>query len=183
MKKIFTILSFTLTFLTYSQNLVISGAGTSSANGTYIQNGMLNGKPNYLGPNSNTMFWSTGLFWIIKSPNSSYYYSTNNVATPDLVTNWLLDEDGSMPLPQVTGNLSIKDFSIDQVKIYPNPTTNLINITGLTNTESYTIFDVMGRTLLNGILASNNTINLENLTNGNYYLKLSNGLTYTILKK
>jgi hypothetical protein len=115
---------------------------------------------------------------------SYYYYSLNNVATPDLVTVWQFEGAGLAPLPQVTqGSLSAEDFSNVQVSIFPNPTSNSIQIVGLNSTESYTIHDVMGRILLNGILPSNNTINLENFTNGNYYLKLSNGLTYTILKK
>ncbi len=181
MKKIFTILFLTFNFLCFSQNITISGAGTTSVNGTYTQNGMQAGKPIYLGPNTNYINW-TGSFWLIRSVNAVYYYSADNVATPDLVTTWNLDEDGIMPVPQVT-TLSIIGFNKDHVSIFPNPTTNSINISGLTNTESYTIYDVMGRTLLNGILPSNNTINLENFTNGNYYLKLSNGLTYTVVKK
>ena len=97
---------------------------------------------------------------------------------------WQFEGAGLAPLPQVTqGSLSAEDFSNVQVSIFPNPTSNSIQIVGLNSTESYTIHDVMGRILLNGILPSNNTINLENFTNGNYYLKLSNGLTYTILKK
>ena len=189
----FSVLFLFFIFLSNAQSITVSNAGSSDTNGVYTQNGTFNGKPKYSKTNGSDVFeisWyiqGTFNYWLIMkaAPSTSfYYYSFNNVATPDLVTVWQFEGSGLAPLPQVTqGSLSAEDFSNVQVSIFPNPTSNSIQIVGLNSTESYTIHDVMGRILLNGILPSNNTINLENFTNGNYYLKLSNGLTYTILKK
>lgn len=185
------ILFFTL--FTNAQSITVSNAGSSDTNGVYTQNGTFNGKPKYSKTNGADVFeiswYNQGslYYWVIMKAAPAitfYYYSFNNVATPDLVTVWQLEGGGWAPLPQVTqGALSAEDFSNVQVSIFPNPTSNSIQIIGLNSTESYTIHDVMGRTLLNGILPSNNTINLENFTIGNYFLKLSNGFTSTILKK
>ena len=189
----FSVLFLFFIFLSNAQTITVSNAGSSDTNGVYTQNGTFNGKPKYSKTNGSDVFeiswYNQGslYYWVIMKAApaiSFYYYSFNNVATPDLVTVWQFEGSGWAPLPQVTqGSLSAEDFSNVQVSIFPNPTSNSIQIIGLNSTESYTIHDVMGRTLLNGILTSNNTINLENFTNGNYYLKLSNGLTYTILKK
>lgn len=83
----------------------------------------------------------------------------------------------------VQANLSSELFEKEEIKTYPNPTTNFITVTGLLNSESYVIYDMMGRQLQNGILNNNDTINIENLATGKYLLQFSNGATSTILKK
>ena len=83
----------------------------------------------------------------------------------------------------INGFLSAEDFNSVKVSIYPNPTTNFITVSGLFNSESYVIYDMMGRALQNGDINDNNTINIENLSNGNYILKLTNGFSSSIIKK
>ncbi|OGS77097.1 MAG: hypothetical protein A3G95_03270 [Flavobacteria bacterium RIFCSPLOWO2_12_FULL_31_7] len=68
------------------------------------------------------------------------------------------------------------------ISIFPNPTTSIITISGLLNSETYAIYDMMGRQLQNGVLNNNDTINLENFATGKYLLKFSNGVTSSILK-
>ena len=70
----------------------------------------------------------------------------------------------------------------NHISIYPNPTTNYIKVSGVLNSETYVIFDMMGRQLQNGVLNINDTINVENLATGKYLLQFSNGATSTILK-
>ena len=48
MKKIFTILFLIFSFFCFAQNIVITGAGTPTVNGTYVNNGTQNGKPKYI---------------------------------------------------------------------------------------------------------------------------------------
>lgn len=83
----------------------------------------------------------------------------------------------------INGFLSAEDFNSVKVSIYPNPTTNFITVSGLFNSESYVIYDMMGRALQNGDINDDNTINIENLSNGNYILKLTNGFSSSIIKK
>lgn len=77
--------------------MVVSGAGTSAANGTWTYAGELYGKP-YYALGENMLFWyGAGGYWVL----ASSYYSTDDVATPDLVTTWTVSA-GSLPLPTVT---------------------------------------------------------------------------------
>jgi hypothetical protein len=74
----------------------------------------------------------------------------------------------------VTGLTSTKS---DQVKVYPNPASNLLTIeTGLTNGKNATlrIYDLQGRVILNCLnLQSGNQISIENLLQGFYIYEIS----------
>ncbi|MCZ8090153.1 T9SS type A sorting domain-containing protein [Flavobacterium sp.] len=70
--------------------------------------------------------------------------------------------------------LSNPDFEIDKsVKIYPNPTNSLVNISGDFNIKSIQLFDVQGRllqtTLLNDTIA---TLDLTPKAKGLYFIKV-----------
>lgn len=78
--------------------------------------------------------------------------------------------------------LSSEDFNRTKINVYPNPTTNYIKVSGVLNSETYVIYDMMGRQLQNGLLNNNDTINIENLATGKYLLQFSNGASSTILK-
>ena len=88
----------------FAQNIVVSGAGTASANGTYIASGSYSGKPLYIkdGDTNWEIKWVSGSMWaIIEMDEMEYYYSYEDVAKPDLVTSWNR-MFGSNPVPTVT---------------------------------------------------------------------------------
>jgi hypothetical protein len=68
-------------------------------------------------------------------------------------------------------NLSLKD---KPTIIYPNPSKNSIQLSGLDKNEKYTIYNIIGRQIKNGIIANNDKIDIRNLTNGLYLLKFKN---------
>ena len=72
--------------------------------------------------------------------------------------------------------LSIMTFEVNSFKIYPNPVVSILNIkidNNLIN-QPYTIIDGLGRVVLNGKLNDVDTsINVEQLSKGIYYLKVS----------
>jgi hypothetical protein len=77
--------------------------------------------------------------------------------------------------------LSTTDFSIQETyKIYPNPTSDFIKISGLNNIENYTIYNVLGVEIKKGIVSNNEKIDIKNLTNGLYFLqfKIENTLKF-----
>ncbi|AUC74939.1 T9SS type A sorting domain-containing protein [Olleya sp. Bg11-27] len=45
------------------------------------------------------------------------------------------------------------------------------------------MYNVLGSKVSNGFTAHNNTINIQNLTNGSYMLKLDNKHTFKFIKK
>lgn len=98
----------------------------------------------------------------------------------------LIDQtDGSI----VTGlertlleTLSVRDFSINGFKIYPNPVKDVLNISFESGEGDYTIqiVDILGRTVSNQTLSNvlgnqNVEISTANLSDGQYILNISNG--------
>jgi hypothetical protein len=86
----------------YANDIVISDAGVSDLNGTYIYMGFSEGKAFYYKTTKDYyILWdSANTRWVIGA--YAYYYSTEDVATPDLVTTWVLGTSGSTPLPTVS---------------------------------------------------------------------------------
>ena len=85
-------------------DILVSGAGTSDANGTYSYAGDSYGKP-YYENGSNLIVWVDFLGykqWTISVDGTGVYESTEDVATPDLVTTWTVGVDGTLPVPTVT---------------------------------------------------------------------------------
>ena len=65
--------------------------------------------------------------------------------------------------------LSSNSYEIEKIKIYPNPVNNILNIENITN-SNYQIYDILGKTVLNGI---SNQINVSSLEKGVYFLKVT----------
>ena len=68
----------------------------------------------------------------------------------------------------------INDIKNTNIKIYPNPTNNFINIEGLTKNENNTIqiFDVQGKLVITKIITEKGTIDLSELNKGVYVIKI-----------
>ena len=83
-------------------DIIVSGAGSSDANGTYNYVVMWSGKPSYTS-GDNSIWWYDNKWAIINAFESgNRYESTEDVATPDLVTTWTVGADGTLPVPTVT---------------------------------------------------------------------------------
>ena len=71
--------------------------------------------------------------------------------------------------------LQITDESISKYKIFPNPFSDIINITGIKEAATYSIYTMAGKLIKNQRL-QNSQINLGELSKGVYFLQLlSNG--------
>ena len=85
-------------------NIIVSGAGSSEVNGTYAVVDEAGEKPAYANnANSDIVIgWADGVWWIMNSSTQViYYFSEDDVATPDLCTTWEVHE-GKPPVPTVT---------------------------------------------------------------------------------
>jgi len=66
-------------------------------------------------------------------------------------------------------------IAIDQYKVYPNPVTDILNITSdNTDNVNYCISDILGHKIITGQLLKNQTINLASLESGYYTLNINN---------
>ena len=82
-----------------------------------------------------------------------------------------------------TATLSNDDFEYDTVKVYPNPASDFITISGLKNKENYIVYDVLGTEILKGIIIEEGEIRIKNFSNGLYFLRFDNANTIKFIKK
>lgn len=80
--------------------------------------------------------------------------------------------------------LSTEDLTLNSqnIIVFPNPSSDFIQISGLTKTEKYILYNILGTTVNNGNISENEKINIKNLTDGLYFLKFENGETLKFIK-
>ena len=77
--------------------------------------------------------------------------------------------------------LSIDEENISKVSIFPNPVTDVIQVTGNLSFTSYSIYNISGQQVLSGAI-DDNKIEVLSLTSGVYLLNLENNDTSQTLK-
>jgi hypothetical protein len=70
--------------------------------------------------------------------------------------------------------LSTSSFTRNTISIYPNPSSDYIEVTGLTSPDTYIIYSVLGTKISSGTISSNQKIDIQNYSTGVYFLKLEN---------
>lgn len=82
--------------------------------------------------------------------------------------------------------LGVEEFNSASFTVYPNPAKDQLNISasGIEMSQySYAITDILGRVLLNNKIESNNTINVNALSEGVYNLSILEGNKIVVSKK
>ena len=69
------------------------------------------------------------------------------------------------------------------LNLYPSPSSDFIQVSGLTATENYSIYNVLGNEVGSGSVFANKKIEVANLANGIYFLKLEKGNTIKFIKE
>jgi surface protein len=120
-------------------------------------------------------------------PNVTFYADNSNYcngasARDSIIQNygWTIYDGG------LNCNLSTETFDAISLKLYPNPVLSVLNVKvdyNLIN-QPYSIVDGLGRVVLNGNLIEVDTaINVEQLSKGIYYLKLSDSNASKFIKE
>lgn len=81
--------------------------------------------------------------------------------------------------------IGLPQFEMDHISIYPNPGQNKIQLNGVANMEHYSIKDISGKTLLQGINESkqdNIQLDISQLPNGLYFIIFENGKVFSSQK-
>src|SRR5690606_23504536 len=88
---------------------------------------------------------------------------------------------------KLTNPLSTEEFNQLNVKVYPNPTSGIINIETQETLQSYEVYNVLGQQIQNGMFNGNNQINLHGATAGVYFIKVTttqgSSATVQVVKK
>ena len=160
----------------------LPGANRYVAQSIDVLTGWISGTfPDYYITNQNPM---------VTSAPSTYYsniaVSTSTNVGARLLTSW--SGNGRVWYKYNSNTASYKTNGVEemprneQYALYPNPATTMLNIAGAKN-ATYTITDMMGRTLLTGnIDDKNETIHINRLSAGLYVAAIKEGEVTTLIK-
>tara|TARA_R110001592_G_scaffold162584_2_gene395883 strand:- start:7013 stop:7879 length:867 start_codon:yes stop_codon:yes gene_type:complete len=81
-----------------------------------------------------------------------------------------------------SGSLSLDDFGKSNIKIFPNPSSDFIQISGLNQTVDFKILDLLGKEIKKGTIHSDGKINIQDIAKGTYSLKLGNANGIKLIK-
>ena len=97
----------------------------------------------------------------------------SEVVEPQIIDNY--KQDGLLPEIEDNNNsVEQKNVTPNNIKIWPNPTTEVLNISANENSK-FLIYDYSGKLCMSGILLSNNSqINISDLKSGLYIIKINN---------
>lgn len=73
----------------------------------------------------------------------------------------------------MTSNVSTEDFNTVDVKVYPNPTNDIVSIETLETLEHYEVYNVLGQQIQKGVFNGTNQISLHGVTAGTYFVKVT----------
>lgn len=120
---------------------------------------------------SEHMFWNLDLSGIVLNvPAASVTAYSNSSVWQDFVV--------------INGTLNIDSLEKKlDIKLFPNPVTNNISISGLKTAENYKIYDVLGKQVSSGVVSNNTPIHIENYVSGLYFLKIENSNAIKFIKK
>lgn len=84
----------------------------------------------------------------------------------------------------ISSVLNVKEVAPNNfIKIYPNPSNDFIKISGLKKSNKYTIYNLLGNVISNGVISNNEKVNIKNLSNGIYFLRFKNGNAIKFIKE
>jgi len=100
----------------------------------------------------------------------------NNFTLNSTTSNWVAGVDFS--------TLSIQNNIFNSaISLFPNPTSNYIQLNNLIKLENYSIYNITGTEISKGSISTNEKLDIRNYSNGLYYLKLENGKTIKFIKE
>jgi hypothetical protein len=112
--------------------------------------------------------------WLLIDVSSNA--SFNNVDeirfTQNTTADWAALSIDEIEISQVT--LGTNDYNLTNIKLYPNPALNTIQISNLKESQDYKIYNLLGQSVKQGIIENNQAIDISNLVKGLYLLKLKN---------
>ncbi|WP_378174667.1 T9SS type A sorting domain-containing protein [Aquimarina sp. SS2-1] len=79
--------------------------------------------------------------------------------------------------------LSTDEFqSATKLKLFPNPSKDVIYLSGITSDKKYEIYNLLGSKIEEGIINKNERINIQNYSQGIYLIKFDNNQTLKFVK-
>ncbi len=124
---------------------------------------------NIFSDNNNDTNGLAGFSMAIKTDGNLQVWGSNNrgqLGTGFQSNNYQIPQNISCPVP-----LNIASFKKNDITIYPNPTTNILNIkTDEITNFNIELYDILGKQISN--YKNQKTIDISNLTEGMYFIKV-----------
>ncbi|MGJ8594054.1 MAG: T9SS type A sorting domain-containing protein [Aquaticitalea sp.] len=83
----------------------------------------------------------------------------------------------------ISTTLGIENHELTKKTLVPNPSTDYFQISGLFEHQQIAIYNVLGAKVKSGFISQNEKVDVRNLSNGLYFLKLNDGNTLKFYKK
>lgn len=84
----------------------------------------------------------------------------------------------------INGTLNTDDLEKESaIRLYPNPANDYVFISGLKHPENYSIYNVVGKHITSGVVTNRNSIGINDLVNGFYFLKFETSQTIRFVKQ
>lgn len=104
----------------------------------------------------------------------------------DAMNNWLAGDYSTINYNFTASTLSSSDFNLDtnEIFIFPNPVQNVLNLKNADNLTkaTFSIFNVLGETMVQSKSLDKNAIDVSNLSAGLYILSINSGERKKLLK-
>lgn len=82
-----------------------------------------------------------------------------------------------------TLSIDSNETLFNDIKLFPNPSTDFIQIKGFSENERYSIYNMLGVEVMKGICIENKMINIQELAKGMYFLKVNNNQNIKFFKE
>ena len=164
--------SWNVSNVTFMQDM-FSGVQLSTANYDALLIGWSTIAPNETPLKPNVLF---------SGGNSKYCNGASARASIINTYGWTITDAGQ----EANCVLNTDEFETNSIKLYPNPVVSVLNIKTDYNllNQPYKIIDGLGRVVINGkIIEVDTTINVEQLSKGIYYLKVSGNSASKFIKE
>lgn len=80
-------------------------------------------------------------------------------------------------------SLSVNDYKQERMRLHPNPSSEFIQISGITTKEKFKIYNTLGAEVQSGTISNKEEINIKKIPNGLYFLKFNSGNTIKFIKE
>ncbi|MDP2175638.1 MAG: choice-of-anchor D domain-containing protein [Bacteroidota bacterium] len=136
----------------------------STVTGTHAADFTLSGMPTVVNEGDSAMFTVTFNTSNTGVRNATITINSNDTSKPAY----------TFAISASAKNLNVENYNMlqDEIKVYPNPVSNLLNIELNSETAQLSIMDFMGKTILNDIVNQNATIDVSELANGIYTIHI-----------
>ena len=190
MKKIITLIILITNLTVKAQcptpsNLVYSTVNTQDALLSWTENGTATTwdiavVPDfYVGaplPSNGWISTSSNPFIYIGLPPGCNVFFVRSVCSPTDVSPWIAAATSGCPINvfNYLATLSNNSFPIvnnNKIKIFPNPSSNVVQIKTNSKVDKITVYDFLGKEILTPT-QNNNEINVENLSKGVYLIEV-----------